>query len=120
MVRTFVEAWEEAGVNFSEGAELMVAMARHLGDETPIGIEVVMPPDSVENILAAVMRRLHRERHDAEGWTHFSIAGQVARRESPDLPKKGLLDIAHRVEGFQFEQRPAGTPNAVWTSRPTS
>ncbi|MDH4459552.1 MAG: hypothetical protein QE272_12710 [Nevskia sp.] len=119
MVRAFVEAWENAGANLSEGTELMAAMERHLGDEMPIAVEVVMPPDSVKNILAAVMRRLHRERHDAEGWTHFSAAGQVARRESPDLPKKGLLDIARRVEGFQFEQRPADTPNGVWMFRPT-
>ncbi len=120
MLRAFVEAWEKAGANLSEGSELIAAMERHLGDETPIEVSVVMPPDSVENVLAAVMRRLHRERHDIEGWTHFSTAGQVARRESPDLPKKGLLDIARRVDGFQFEQRPAGSPNAVWMFRPTS
>jgi hypothetical protein len=119
MVRAFVEGWEKAGANLSEGTELMAAMEQHLGDENPIGVEVVMPPDSIENILAAVMRRLHHEHHDAEGWTHFATAGQVARRESPDLPKRGLLDIARRVDGFQFEQRPAGAPNAVWMFRPT-
>lgn len=119
MVRAFVEGWENAGADLSEGTALMAAMERHLGDETPIEVSVVMPPDSVESILSAVMRRLHRERHDAEGWTHFATAGQVARRESPDLPKKGLLDVARRVEGFQFEQRPAGSPNAAWMFRPT-
>lgn len=119
MLRAFVEAWEKAGANLSEGTELMAAMERHLSDETLIEVSLLMPPDSVENILAAVMRRLHRERHDAEGWTHFSAAGQVARRESPDLPKRGLLDIARRVVGFQFEQRPTGAPNADWMFRPT-
>lgn len=119
-VHAFVEAWEEAGANLSESAELLAAMERHLGDEIPIMVEVTMPPDSVDNILTAVMRRLHRERHDAEGWTHFSAAGEFARRESPDLPKKGLLDFARRVEGFEFEQRPAGTPHAVWMFRPTN
>ncbi len=119
MVRAFAEAWEEAGANLSEGTKLLAAMERHLGDETPIRVEVVMPPESVESILAAVMLRLHCDRHDAEGWTHFSAAGQVARRESPDLPKQGLLDIARRLEGFQFEQHPAGTPNGVWMFRPT-
>ena len=119
MVRAFVEGWENAGADLSEGTALMAAMERHLGDETPIEVSVVMPPDSVENILSAVMRRLHRERHDAGGWTHFSAAGEVARRESPGLPKKGLLDIARGVDGFQFEQRPAGAPNAVWMFRPT-
>ncbi|MEC9357151.1 MAG: hypothetical protein VX836_04660 [Pseudomonadota bacterium] len=120
MIRAFVEAWEQAGANLSEGTQLMAAIERHLGDETPMKIEITMPPDSVENILAVVMRRLHHERHDPEGWTHFAVAGQVARRESPDLPKKGLLDIARKLEGFQFGQRPAGAPNAAWMFRPTS
>lgn len=120
MVRAFMEAWEKAGTDLSEGSELIAAMDRHLRDEAPAAITIIAPPDSVENILATVMRKLHRDRHDADGWTHFATAGQVARREAPDLPKKGLLGLARTVEGFEFAQRPAGSPNAVWMFRPTA
>jgi len=118
MVRAFMEAWENAGADLSEGSELMAAMERHLRDEAPASVTIIAPPDSVENILATVMRKLHRDRHDADGWTHFATAGQVARREAPDLPKKGLLGLARTIESFEFAQRPAGSPNAVWMFRP--
>lgn len=118
MVRAFMEAWEKAGADLSDGSELMASMDRHLRDEAPASVTIIAPPDSVENILATVMRKLHRDRHDADGWTHFAAAGQVARREAPDLPKKGLLGLARTIEGFEFAQRPAGSPNAVWVFRP--
>lgn len=118
MLRAFVDAWERVGANLSEGTDLLVAMEQHLTDETPFEVAVTMPP-SVEDVLAVVMRRLHRERRDPEGWTHFSAAGEVLRRESPDLPKNGLLDTARKVDGFEFAQRPAGAPNAAWMYRQT-
>ena len=117
-LHAFMEAWEKAGANLSEGSELIAAMERHLRDETPVAVTIVAPPDSVENILATVMRKLHRDRHDAAGWTHFAAAGLIARREAPDLPKKGLLGLARTIESFEFAQRPAGSPNAVWMFRP--
>lgn len=117
-LHAFVDAWEKAGADLSEGSELMAAMERHLRDEAPVAVTISAPPDSVENILAAVMRKLHRDRHDAEGWTYFAAAGKVARLEATDLPKKGLLGLARTVEGFEFAQRPAGSPNAVWMFRP--
>lgn len=119
-LHAFVEAWEKAGADLSEGSKLMAAMDRHFRDEAPASVTVIAPPDSVENILATVMRKLHRDRHDADGWTYFAAAGLVARREAPDLPKKGLLGLARTTEGFEFAQRPAGSPTAVWMFRPTS
>lgn len=118
MVRAFIEAWEKVGADLSDGSELMASMERHLSDESPASVTVIAPPDTVENILATVMRKLHRDRHDADGWAHFAAAGQVARREAPDLPRKGLLGLARTVEGFEFAQRPSGSPNAVWMFRP--
>lgn len=118
MVRAFMEVWEKAGADLSEGSELMAAMERHLRDEAPVSVTVIAPPDSVENILSTVMRKLHRDRHDAGGWAHFATAGQIARREAPDLPRKGLLGLARTIDGFEFAQCPAGSPNAVWMFRP--
>lgn len=117
MVNAFLEAWESAGADLADGTALAAAMKRHLEDESAIDVTVVFPPDTVENILAAVMRRLNREHHDAAGWTRFSDAGRVARREAPDLPKKSLLGIARQLEGFEFEQRPPGNPNGSWVFR---
>lgn len=119
-LHAFLEAWEEVGTDLSDGSALVAAMERHLRDESPVAVTAIAPPDSVENILALVMRKLHRDRHDADGWAHFATAGQIARREVPDLPKKGLLGLARTVEGFEFAQRPAGSPNAVWMFRPTT
>ncbi len=117
MVGAFLEAWEAAGDELADGTALAIAMKRHLQGESVIDVTVVLPPDTVENILAAVMRKLNRELHDAAGWTRFSDAGRVARREAPDLPKKGLLGIARQLEGFDFEQRPPGNPNGSWVFR---
>lgn len=117
-LHAFVEAWEEVGADLSDGSALMAAMERHLRDEAPVAVTVIAPPDSVENILAIVMRKLHRDRHNADGWAHFAAAGQIARREAPDLPRKGLLGLARTIDGFEFAQRPTGSPNTVWMFRP--
>lgn len=117
MVKAFMDAWVEAGADLAEGTHLTNAMARYLADEKPISVSVVLPADSVENILAVIMRKLHQERRNADGWTHFSSVGPVARRESPDLQKHGLLALARQVEGFEFELRPTGHLNATWMFR---
>ncbi len=117
VANAFLEAWEAAGDELADGTALAAAMKRHLQDESVIDVTVVFPPDTTENILATVMRRLNREHHDAAGWTRFSEAGRVVRREAPDLPKKGLLGIARQLEGFEFEQWPPGNPNGSWMFR---
>ncbi|MDM4769061.1 hypothetical protein [Solimonas sp. SE-A11] len=117
LFRAFVEAWAKAGADLSEGDQLMRSLEEHLRDEVPIHITVIAPADSVENILALTMRKLHREQKNADGWTHFSSVGRRARQESPDLPKRGLLEIARRIEGFEFAQRPEGIGNAPWMFR---
>ena len=116
MANALLEAWETEGADLADGMALEAAMKRHLQDESVSDV-TVLPPDPVGNILATVMRRLNREHHDEAGWTRFSDAGRVARREAPNLPKKGLLGIARQLEGFDFEQRPPGNPNGDWVFR---
>lgn len=119
MLNAFIDAWVEAGADLAEGTLLAQALYRQLADETPISVTVVFPPASVESILALSMRKLHQDRRDSEGWTHFSNVGALARRESPDLPRSGLLSIARQIDGFDFQLRPSGEPNASWMFRAT-
>lgn len=115
MLNAFMDAWVEAGEDLSEGTQLMASLERHLRDEAPAHVDVTLET-SVESILAMTMRKLHADRKDADGWTPFANVGTAARRASPNLPK-GLLAIARTIEGFEFEQRPAGSPNAGWMFR---
>ena len=77
-----------------------------------------MPPTSVEDILALVMKHVAQRHSDKSGWAHFNTVGHVARQQASGLPR-GLLAIARQLQEFEFELRPPGKTNASWMFRPT-
>lgn len=115
VLKAFLDSWVEVGADVGDGQRLAEALALRLSDES-VGITLTVPLNSVESILAMAMARLQESQVDSEGWTHFGTVGNLVRRETPDLPK-GLLAIARQIPGFEFEQRPANSPNASWMFR---
>ena len=116
VLQAFMDAWVQAGTDLSDGAHLTRALAHQLTGETDVHVSITLPPASVEEILALVMRRVADRHSDNVGWAHFNTVGHMARQESPDLPR-GLLTIARQLQGFEFELRPPGNPNASWMFR---